>query len=70
MFYEVTHATPEYYHEVWASVGLPISVFELLMRMPEPTSAKWQVPVDCVKVFLLGLETAPGKEGVQNSMLE
>ena len=40
------------------------------MRMLEPTSAKWQVPVECAKVFLLGLETAPGKEGIQDSMLE
>lgn len=40
------------------------------MRMLEPTSAKWQVPVECAKVFLFGLETAPGKEGIQDSMLE
>ena len=70
MFYEVTHAMPEYYHEIWDKFGLPIKVFEALMRMPEPTSAKWQVPVECAKVFLLGLEVAPGKEGFQDSMLE
>ena len=70
MFYEVWHAQPEYYSAIWAQCGLPPKVFEALLRMPEPTSAKWQVPVDCAKVFLLGLEVAPGKEGFQDSMLE
>ena len=28
MFYEVTHATPEYYHELWEKLNLPIKVFE------------------------------------------
>ena len=70
MFYEVTNAAPEYYSSVWQQCGLPMDVWEKLMQMPEPTSAKWQVPVDCSKIFLLGLEVAPGKEGLQDSMLE
>ena len=43
MFYEVWHAQPEYYREVWLQCGNPLNVWEALMRMPEPTSAKWQV---------------------------
>eukprot|EP00966_Prymnesium_polylepis_P205249 4756310-Prymnesium_polylepis.2 len=50
MFYEVWHAQPEYYSAIWAQCGLPPNVFESLLRMPEPTSAKWQVPVDCAKI--------------------
>lgn len=42
MFYEVWHAQPEYYCEVWLQCGHPINIWEALMRMPEPTSAKWQ----------------------------
>ena len=43
MFYEVWHAQPEYYREVWLQCGLPLNIWKALMRMPEPTSAKWQV---------------------------
>ena len=45
MFYEVWHAQPEYYRAAWLQCRHPLSVWEALMRMPEPTSAKWQVPL-------------------------
>jgi hypothetical protein len=38
--------------------------------MPEPTSAKWEVPVTCARLFLLGIEVAPGREGKEATMLE
>ena len=71
MFHEVIHAQPEYYEELWHAryPTLP-HVWEQLTKMPEPTSAKWEVPTTCARLFLVGLEVAPGKEGTERSMLE
>ena len=71
LFHEVVHAMPEYYTELWKArfPTLP-HVWKQLMSMPEPTASKWEVPAACATLFLIGLEVAPGKEGMEVSMLE
>ena len=71
LFHEVVHAMPEYYSELWKArfPTLP-HVWKQLMSMPEPTASKWEVPAACATLFLIGLEVAPGKEGMEVSMLE
>ena len=64
------NAQPLYYRRLWEARKLPMGVFQQLLSMPEPTDAKWEVMADCARLFLIVLETAPGKEGVEMSMME
>jgi hypothetical protein len=70
MLHEVVHASPEYYEEQWAAAGLPANCFKILMQIPEPTTAKWEVMAQVAQRFLLLLAPAPGKEGSGVTMLE
>ena len=69
-FYEVLHAQPIYYEQMWLAAGLPHAVFVQLMQMAEPTSGKWEVPVRCAEKFLLALVPVPGKEAFTDTILE
>ena len=67
---QVLHAQPLYYQQLWGDCGLPLDVFRQLVSMPEPTSSKWEVMQQCARLFLIVLDTAPGKEGTQMGMME
>ena len=69
-FYEVLHAQPIYYEQMWLAAGLPHSIFKQLMQMPEPTSGKWEVPVKCALKFLQVLVPVPGKEAFADTIIE